>query len=99
MKSNALASLLVALLALSLISAAIMTITFRRHTAQARSLQGRLNEIQNTERVLQLIANESVEYSRKNPALAPILSQFGLGSPTQTTVNGTAQPKSAPKNR
>ena len=90
MKNNAAIAGLLVLLALSLLSAAVLTMIYNRHTSRARDLQRRAADIQNTQTILQSLASEAVAYSRNNPALAPILQKYQL-----VAVPGTA-PATAP---
>jgi len=102
MKNNFVAALLVVALGVSVLSAAILTTFFNRHTARVRQLQARLAEIQNTQNILQAIANDALVYSQRNPAMTPILQQFGLigGAPAPASPAVAApknDSKSAPK--
>ena len=96
MKDNFVAGMLVVVLALSVISAAILTAILNGHTRRTRQLQGRMAEIQNTQNVLQSIANDAVEYGNRNPAIMPLLKNFGLLGNVPTAQVPVAAPKSAP---
>jgi len=65
---------------------------------ELQQLQYTYARIEQTQEVTQSLANEAVEYSKKNPAIDPILQQFELKPKTGST-NAAAPivPKSSAK--
>lgn len=97
MKDNFVAGLLVVVLAASVLSAAILAAILNRHNSRSRQLQGRMTEIQNTQNILQSLANDSVKYGERNPSIMPLLEKFGLLGNPPTAPAPAAAPKAAPK--
>jgi hypothetical protein len=89
MKNNLVATVLIVLLALTGLWAAFLVLQYNRYSARANALQARVNEINNSRNITQALANDAIAYSQQQPALLPILQQFGL-------VGGTPAPASAP---
>ena len=48
------------------------------NTRELRSLQGQANLINNNRTVINALATDTVEYSKKNPAIDPVLESAGL---------------------
>jgi hypothetical protein len=59
---------------------------------EVQRLQGQTVTINNTRNAAQALANESVEYSKRNPAIDPILHQFDIKA-KPTNAIAPAQPK------
>jgi hypothetical protein len=98
MKNNLVATVLIVAVALSGLWAAFLVMQYNRYQTRAQALQARVNEINNTRNVLQAIANDALAYSQRNPALLPILQQFGLAAPAAApAAPAAANTKAAPK--
>ncbi|HEY6169020.1 MAG TPA: hypothetical protein VI454_13340 [Verrucomicrobiae bacterium] len=97
MKDNFVAGLLVGVFALTVVSAAVLSAFLNLNNQRARRLQGRMAEIQNTQNVLQSLANDAVEYGKHNPAIMPVLQNFGLVGNPPTVPAPAAPAKPAPK--
>ena len=48
------------------------------NTRELRSLQAQANMINNNRTVINALANDTIEYSKKNPDIDPILESVGL---------------------
>lgn len=55
---------------------------------ELRSLQGQIAGIQNNRALIAAVANEALEYSKKNAAIDPILEGAGI-KPKATAVGST----------
>lgn len=98
MKNNLVATVLIVLLALTGLWAAFLVLQYNRYSSRANALQARVNEINNSRSIVQALANDALAYSQQQPALVPILQQFGLGSAAPAPApTPAAQPKAAPK--
>ena len=96
MKNNSVPAGLVVVLALTVLMAGMWTLLLNRHTAHSRALQGRLAEIQNAQNVVQAIATDAVEYSKRNPAILPVLQPFNV-PPNSAATPAPAATKPAAK--
>jgi hypothetical protein len=97
MKNNLVATVLIVLLALTGLWAAFLVLQYNRYSARANALQVRVNEINNSRNIVQALANDAIAYGQQQPAILPILQQFGLaGSAPAPASLPAAQPKAAP---
>lgn len=79
-------------LGLGLVSVAIsvvFSVSYVRSMRELRSLQAQMSSVANTRQVIQAVVSESIEYSKRNPAIDPILQGIGVkprpaGSPAPT---------------
>ena len=55
----------------------LLAVVYERHYRHLRSLQPEMFKAQNIQNFLNALANDSVEYSKHNPAIDPILLQIG----------------------
>ena len=55
-------------------------------TRELRELQARANAINYRQVALQSLANDAIEYGKKNPAIDPLLESLGLKQRANTTV-------------
>ena len=92
MLNRLLAPVLVGCLILSAISCAVLSLQWFFTVGEAQKLQGLAFRINSTLNAAQALVNDSVEYSRQNPAIDPILYQFNFKAPP----GGTNAPEPAP---
>ena len=69
---------LTGLLLVSATVSAVSAVFYVRSTAELRTLQMQAAAIDNNRNLARALANDAVEYSRRNPALTPVLQSFGL---------------------
>jgi hypothetical protein len=81
MKSNPLLVALVAVLVVCAVMTAVLSATFTLKLRKLGSMQARLIQINNVNSFLRSLSADSVEYSKKNPAINPLLQTFGVISP------------------
>jgi len=65
-------------LAFSLLLSVIFFLQFFFKSREFRSLQGQIAQYQQTRMRLNQLVAETVEYSKRNPAIDPILSSVGV---------------------
>jgi hypothetical protein len=94
MKNNTLGRLLVSILFACAILATWASVRYFFSMREAQRLQGRAIAINNVRSAAQALANEAVEYSKRNPAIDPILQQFDIKpKPTNAPAPGAVPPK------
>ena len=94
MKSNALASLLTgAIIVCALISCWVF-LRYYLAVKELQKLQGQYVFMNNARNAAQSLANEAVEYSKRNPSIDPILYQYDIKQRP-----GTNAPAPAPSSR
>jgi len=93
MKNNPTTTILNWLLAASVLLSAICFTQFFFRTREMRSLQRQVINYQNTRTAVNLLVNDVVAYSKRNPAILPILESVGV-KPAQSAPVGTTKPAS-----
>jgi len=78
MKNSPLMTILLAMLAFSAIFSLVTCYLFVSRSRELRELQLTTQNIEVKKRTAMALANDAVEYSKKNPAIDPILEQVGL---------------------
>lgn len=78
MNNNYLAGALVGLLFLSALSASLFCFRYLTCMRKLSHLQGQFATIQNRRNQIQALANDAVEYSRRNPAIDPLLQDVSI---------------------
>lgn len=84
---NRLPAMLIGLLLVSALTAAVFTVVFIQSNRDLRSLQAQAATIQNNRLIAQSMANDCLEYSKRNPAIDPILQSIGLKPKPQATAS------------
>lgn len=84
---NLLPSALIGLLLVSAVTAAVFTMVFIQSNRDLRRFQAQAASIQNNRLVAQAMANDCLEYSKRNPAIDPILQSIGLKPNPQATAS------------
>jgi len=90
MKNDPLTTILLGLLTILALASVVFCWLYVSDTRQLGSLQFQVATVQNNRNVLNALANDAVEYSKKNPAIDPILESVGLKP-------GKSAPTNAPK--
>jgi hypothetical protein len=91
MKNSPLATILLGVLTLSALASVVLCWLYISNTRELRSLQGQANIINNNRTVMTALANDTMEYSKKNPAIDPILESVGL-KPGKAAPAAAAKP-------
>ena len=78
-------SALTGLLLVSAVTCATLAILYVRGASELRGLQGQAAAIENNRNLVRALAADAIEYSKRNPAIDPVLQSVGLkpapGSP------------------
>lgn len=85
---------MVGLLFISAIAAAVQVLRLSFATRDLRRLQPRIIEINAHLNVAQALLNDTLEYSKRNPAIDPLLQSMNLKT---NAAPGAASPQSVPK--
>jgi len=91
MKNNPLPRVLLGVLLVSALASVVLCWLYISNTRQLRTLQGQLKIINNNRTVMATLANDALEYSKKNPAIDPILESVGL-KPAKTGTPAATKP-------
>jgi hypothetical protein len=78
MKNNPLTTVLLGVLTISALLSVGFCWRYVSNTRELRTLQTQANMINNNRTMINSLANDTVEYSKKNPAIDPILESVGL---------------------
>jgi hypothetical protein len=78
MKSNSLSAILLGVLAISALASIVLTMMYSTSSREFRQLQGQVAMVQNNRMVANQLVNELLEYSKRNPAIDPVLEATGL---------------------
>jgi len=63
-----------------------LAVGFELHFRQLRRLQPQLLQNQNTRNLINVIANDALEYSKTHPSIDPILTPVGVKSAKSTAA-------------
>lgn len=78
MKNQLWTVLLFLVLVLLVLTSSGLAYVYVRSTKKLQTLQAQANVITQYRTVIQSLANEAIEYSKRNPAIDPILQDIGL---------------------
>jgi len=92
MKNSPLTTILLGVLTLSVLASVVLCWLFITNTRQKNSLQMQANIIVNNRNVMSALVNDTLEYSKKNPAIDPVLESLRLkqGKSASTVTNKPA---------
>jgi hypothetical protein len=91
MKNNPMTTVLLGVLTVSALLSVGFCWRYVSTTRELRSLQTQANLINNNRTMINALANDAVEYSKKNPAIEPILESVGL-KPGKSASATTSKP-------
>jgi hypothetical protein len=94
MRNNSFTALLVGLLFVSAVAAAVQVLRLSVATRDLRRIQPRVIEIQSHLNVAQALLNDTLEYSKHNPAIDPLLQSMKIKT---NFAAGGASPQSVSK--
>jgi len=98
MRSNPIGAILVTVLFMCAMGTAWLSVRYFFAVRELQRLQGAANTMSQTLNAAQALANEAVEYSKRNPAIDPILYQYELKpKPASPTVPAPTAPKPSSK--
>src|SRR5262245_31392090 len=93
-KSNPLAVVLVTALFLSALASSWFSIWWFLGARELQSLEYQFQSLSQISAAMQSLANDAVDYGRRNPAIDPLLNQFDLKP--RSTAPPTSQPAPRP---
>ncbi len=82
MQKDPLISALVGALLLGSIATLALGIGFQVQAGRNRVLQAQIMNIQNTGMLTEALATDALQYSRRNPAIIPVLQRVGMQIPS-----------------
>lgn len=91
MKNNPTTTILNWALSISLLVLFVGGLQYLFRTRAVRSIQAEMSNFQNRQVLLNSFANDVVEYSKRNPAIDPILVSLRIKADTSTPA-GTTKP-------
>ena len=91
MQKNPIIAFLSGALCLAALGVFVLALSCEVRFRQLRQLQPRVASIQVTQNVIAALANEMMEYSKRNPAVDQVLQQVGL-KPGKTAATPTTKP-------
>jgi len=92
MKNNIVAATLLGMLLVSTFVTAVFTYRYVSIDRKLRGLQVTVDQINNNRNIMQALANDTLEYSKKNPSIDPILQSIGLKRSTNAPAPAPAKP-------
>jgi len=93
MKNNPMTTVLLGVLTLSALASVVLCLLFTTCTHQKHLLQSQATDIMNKRTALNALANDVMEYSKKNQDIDPILQSVGL-KPAKSSATATNKPAS-----
>ena len=96
MKRDTMRVILVGLFCVSSVVAAWLAVRWFFAVREMQDLQAQFAIVNNIRAAAQSLSNESLAYSRKNPAIEPLLQEFNIRAPGQPTTN---QPPAKPNSK
>ena len=94
-KNNPLAVMLVTALFLSALASSWFSLWWFLGARELQAIEYQFQSLNRISSAMQLLANDAMEYSRRNPAIDPVLLQFDLKT-RQTAPPATIQPPLKP---
>jgi hypothetical protein len=91
MKSESVSAGLVVVLFVSALLAVWLAVRWFFSVKEVQELQAEHARITNTRNMAQALANDTIQYARKNPAIEPLLVEFNLRPTNQPTANPMAK--------
>ena len=91
MKNNSLTAILLGALTLSALASVVLCWIFIANACELRTLETQTAFINNNRAVINQLLNDSIEYSRKNPAMIPVLESVGW-KPEKSPLTTSAKP-------
>ena len=95
-KSNPLAVVLVSALFLSALASSWFSLWWFLGAREMQAIEFQNQSLVRVSSAMQAIANDAVEYSRKNPAIDPVLVQFELKPRPAASVQPAGAPAQKP---
>ena len=91
MKSENVSAILVLLLFLGALGSVWLSVRWFFSVKEVQELQFQQARVNNTRAAAQGLANDAIQYARKNPAIEPLLVEFNLRPTNQPPTNPAAK--------
>ena len=78
MRNSPLTTVLLVILVVSALASVLLCWLYISNTRQLRVLQTQIQMVNNNRALITSLANECLEYSKKNPAIDPLLESAGI---------------------
>jgi len=92
MKKNALTTILLGLLTVSALTSVLLCWLFISNTRKTNVLKDQVGRVINARNLVSALANDAIEYSKKNPAIEPLLESVGY-KPGKSAPASTNKPQ------
>ena len=92
MQKSPLTAILLTVLLVNVLATAVLSFGYIWHMREAQRLQLEINTINQARNLVQALANDAVEYSKRNPAIDPWLQSVGLKAPKAAPAPSPAKP-------
>ena len=92
MQKSPLTAILLTVLLVNVLATAVLAFSYIWQMREAQRLQLQINSINQTRNLVQALANEAVEYSKRNPGIDPLLQSVGLKAPKSSPAPAPAKP-------
>lgn len=93
MKNNPLITILLGVLTVSALASIVLCWLFISNTRKVNTLRVEVGRVITTRNFVNALANDAVEYSKKNPSIEPILHSVGVHKPGATTATSKSATK------
>lgn len=90
MKNNQFVVVLIGLLLVSTLITAMQITRYYLAVKQFQSLQSRYMAVNQSRSLVQSLINDTLDYSKRNPAIDPLLQSVQLKGPVQKPAGGTS---------
>lgn len=97
MKKSPLPTVLLVVLLASALTSLFLCWSYISKTRELRRLQGQAAQANNNLGIINALATDALEYSKKNPAIDPILESAGVKPPRTGTAPAASPAKPATK--
>ena len=87
MKNSPLTTVLLLILVVSALASVTLCWLYMSNVRQSRALQSDAVKMQNNQALVMQLAKDAVEYSKKNPAIDPLLESFNIKPKSAASTN------------
>jgi len=92
MQKSPLTAILLTVLLVNVLATAVLSFGYIWQMREAQRLQAQINNINQARNMIQALANDAVEYSKRNPSIDPLLQSVGLKAPKPAPTAPPAKP-------
>ncbi len=92
MQKSPLTAILLTVLLVNVVATAVLSFSYVWQMREAQRLQVQINEINQARNLVQALANDAVEYSKRNPGIDPLLQSVNLKPAKPVPAPATVKP-------